>query len=359
MSSIVDWELAASIAGVLADDGPAADPERRRELQEANRESIAAVRSYTGLQPQSPVPDAEWVSRREWAEVNLTALRESLAPVEERLAGDGRAPALLEGAAGATIGRLAAVQVGVLVGYGSRRVLGQFEFPILGDPERAPRLLFVAPNVATAQEELGAEPETVLRWIALHEVTHAVHFASTPWLRGHLSRLARELIERSGIGIGPGELLGLAGRMIGSDPRSLARELAESDPLTLLTPPDSRELLREVQSTMAAIEGFAEHVMDAAAPLLGEEIGELRESMERRRDHRGPLARLLSWLLGMELKLRQYRDGKRFTDEVVTAEGIATLNRAWSSPELLPSSEELEHPSLWLARAGAASPAAA
>ncbi len=69
-------------------------------------------------------------------------------------------------------------------------MLGQYEFPVLG-PERPPRLLFVAPNVAEAQRNLEGEPRTVLRWIALHEVTHAVHFGAAPWLRAHLRGLAR------------------------------------------------------------------------------------------------------------------------------------------------------------------------
>jgi coenzyme F420 biosynthesis associated uncharacterized protein len=328
-------------------------------LQSATGEATEAVLSYTGLEPAGALPEPEWVSRKEWAEINLGSLRESLVPVERRLAADGRLAGMLEGAIGASVGRLAAVQLGSLVGYGSRRVLGQFEFPILGEADRSPRLIFVATNIEGAQAELGADPETVLRWIALHEVTHAVHFTATPWLRPYLSGLAAELIEGSRLGIGPRDLLALAGRVVGSDPRELARELAASDPLTLLSPPDSRALLAQVQAAMAAVEGFAEHVMDAAAPLIGEQIGELRESMERRRDRRGPLARLLAWLLGIELKLRQYRDGKRFVDEVVGVAGIATLNRAWDSPGALPTGDELAAPDRWLKRTAADRAAAA
>lgn len=353
MSSLVDWGLAVSVAGLLADDRPPAVGQGLDGLRAASAEAAEAVRSYTGLEPTVALPEAEWVSRREWTEINLQSLRESLLPVERRLASEGRLSGMLEGALGATLGRVAAVQLGSLVGYASRRVLGQFEFPILGDPDRSPRLIFVSANIEAAQAELGADPETVLRWIALHEVTHAVHFTATPWLRPYLSGLAGELIEGSRLGIGPRDLFALAGRVAGTDPRKLARDLAASDPLTLLSPPESRALLARVQAAMATVEGFAEHVMDAAAPLLGEEIGGLRESMERRRDRRGPLARLLAWLLGMELKLRQYRDGKRFVDEVVETAGIATLNRAWGAPEALPTGEELAAPALWLERTAA------
>jgi uncharacterized protein (DUF2342 family) len=99
-------------------------------------------------------------------------------------------------------------------------------------------------------------------------------------------------------------------------------------------------------------------VMDAAAGRLGPAVVELRAAMERRRDGRSTLARLLSWLLGFEMKLRQYRDGKRFADDVVGRAGIEGLNAAWNGPDSLPRLPELSDPELWLARVAAA-PAAA
>ena len=59
---------------------------------------------------------------------------------------------------------------------------------------------------------------------------------------------------------------------------------------------------------------------------------------------------VLSRLLGLEMKLRQYRQGKAFCDEVVGRRGIAVLNRAWSEPAALPRPSELERPGRWLAR---------
>ena len=187
MSGLVDWELAGRVAGLLAGDDPASPaPGGPGDLEGAVADSAGAVGEYTGLVPAQPLPRPEWVSRRRWAEIALGSLRDSLGAVEAELTGrigsGGPAGAL----ARATVGRLAAVQVGALVGYGSRRVLGQYEFPLLGPADREPRLLFVTANIAEAQSRFEAEPEAVLRWIALHEVTHAVHFGSTPWLAGHL-----------------------------------------------------------------------------------------------------------------------------------------------------------------------------
>ncbi len=348
MSELVDWSLAARIAELAAgESGELPDDDALREAVEA---SSGAVRSYTGLVPEQPVPAPEWVSRREWASINLDSVRESIAPLEERLGATGL-PGPAGDALGGALGKVAGAQLGALVGYASRRVLGQFEFPLLGPPRPA-RLLFVAPNVAAAAASLDGPPETVLRWIALHEVTHAVHFSSAPWLRDHLGGLASSLLEGSRLGIGPSELAAAARSIVSTDPRRTLSQLWSSDPLTLLTPADSRHLLESTQATMAAVEGFAEHVMDAAAPALGENVFQLRAAMEERRDGRAPLARLLSWLLGLELKMRQYRDGKRFCDGVVELAGIEDLNRAWEGPETLPQLGELADPGAWLQRTG-------
>jgi uncharacterized protein (DUF2342 family) len=59
----------------------------------------------------------------------------------------------------------------------------------------------------------------------------------------------------------------------------------------------------------------------------------------------------------MELKLRQYRLGKAFSDAVVAEAGPEALNGVWRAPGALPSLAELERPLEWLDRAHAATPA--
>ena len=62
------------------------------------------------------------------------------------------------------------------------------------------------------------------------------------------------------------------------------------------------------------------------------------------------LLKLLDKLLGMDLKLRQYEQGKAFCDGVVARAGIEGLNRVWAGPENLPSVAELSDPDGWLQR---------
>jgi putative hydrolase len=101
---------------------------------------------------------------------------------------------------------------------------------------------------------------------------------------------------------------------------------------------------------MAVLEGYAEHVMDAVGGDVLEDLPSLRGALDRRRRERSGFLRLLERLIGMDLKLRQYEQGKRFCDAVVARGGIDTLNRAWASPEAMPTLPELDDPVAWIAR---------
>jgi uncharacterized protein (DUF2342 family) len=57
-------------------------------------------------------------------------------------------------------------------------------------------------------------------------------------------------------------------------------------------------------------------------------------------------------LLGLDLKLRQYEQGKRFCDWVVSERGTEGLQHVFSGPEALPTLEELLDPPRWLERTG-------
>ena len=73
---------------------------------------------------------------------------------------------------------------------------------------------------------------------------------------------------------------------------------------------------------------------------------------ERRQQVRGP-ARLLQQVLGLEAKLRQYREGEEFIRAVEQAGGTDLFNRVWQGPEWLPTLAEIRDPADWVARVGA------
>lgn len=93
--------------------------------------------------------------------------------------------------------------------------------------------------------------------------------------------------------------------------------------------------------------------MDAIGGRLDPGYARLREAVEAERERRGTLDLIAARLLGLDMKLRQYRLGKRFADSVAERSGIAGLNEVWRAPDALPVPEELDRPERWMARAGA------
>src|ERR687889_828004 len=201
MGAVIDWSLATQVARGVSRLQPAGDPAPFEALEGPSEESERLVSVYTGLVAAGPLPVAEAVGRDEWAEANLASLRGVLEPVADRL-GDGLGP--LSGIVGSGLGALLAAEAGAISGFLAGRVLGQYEFPIL-DPDAPARLLFVAPNLGQAAGALEAEPDQLLRWVALHETTHALQFGAVPWLREHLAACVRELV--AGMSFQGGSLL--------------------------------------------------------------------------------------------------------------------------------------------------------
>jgi uncharacterized protein (DUF2342 family) len=83
--------------------------------------------------------------------------------------------------------------------------------------------------------------------------------------------------------------------------------------------------------------------------LLGD-LSDLRRALDARRRERPPLLAWLERVLGLELKLRQYQQGRAFCDGVLERADVPTLHRAFERPELLPTLAELGDPGAWLDR---------
>jgi coenzyme F420 biosynthesis associated uncharacterized protein len=329
---MVDWSIARSVARLAAggnEHGPAPF-----DVVALTAEMEPHVSAYTGLELLSPVPPAEALSRADWAAANLDGLTHILDPVAERL--EDRL---------AFAGPLAA-EAGLVLGYISQRVLGQYEVSLLG-ADAPPRLLFVGPNLAKAVTSMDVDPEAFGRWVCAHELTHVFQFQGVPWLRDHMRGLLRQYLATVDVRIRRGDAGGLPSL---PDLGRLVETFREGGLAALVQTREQRGLLGRVQSVMAVIEGYSEHVMDVVAERAIPAHEPLRAAMDARRRNRSAPERVIERLLGFEAKLRQYEQGKRFSDAVVAEAGIEALNRVWRAPEALPSAEELERPAAWIER---------
>jgi coenzyme F420 biosynthesis associated uncharacterized protein len=341
---MVDWSLARRVAALA---GASAGPvDIGVDLIEATTRLEPEVVRYTGLDPQGSAPPAELVDRAGWADANLVTIGHLLDPIADRLAERlGRAGPIagpLRMAAGSTI----AAEAGLITGYMSQRVLGQFELSLI-QPEAPTRLLFVAPNLNKAITELEVERDPFIDWIVLHELTHVIQFTGVPWLRDHLGALLRRYLDSVDVQIKTGSAGGLPSL---PNMQDLVERFRDGGLMALIQNREQRELIDQLQPVMAVIEGYSEHVMDALGETLVPGYEKLRDAMDRRRRSRSAPERLLHKLLGLDMKMRQYVQGKQFCDAVAREVGIEGLNAVWRSPADMPTAAELDDPQAWIRR---------
>jgi coenzyme F420 biosynthesis associated uncharacterized protein len=364
----IDWSTAQRVGELLAGSPTVAGGEIGGESLQLLAERFALrVSDYTALASPAQLPPLETVDRSDWIAANLKTMQPVLEPLVQQAGGLAPRPrhrafgsrgqdlAPLYDALGAAGGLLLGAQIGAMAGMLSQRVLGQYDLALL-DASVAPRLLLVGPNLDQAARTMQVEREQLVSWVTIHELTHAIQFSGAPWLREHLGGLLRELIQGLQVNVSLGTLLRLPD---GRDVRTLAARLRHGELLRLTLGEERWQLVARMQATMSLVEGHAEHVMDAVGAEVLPALPRLRAAMTRRREGRGLPWRVLERLLGLELKLRQYEEGRRFCDAVVAAgdragergvDGRRLLALAWRSPADLPSAAELAAPERWIGR---------
>ncbi|MER5806841.1 zinc-dependent metalloprotease [Streptomyces sp. NPDC002033] len=363
-AEMVDWNLAVATATRLVRPGPDVSRDEARavvaELRRHARTSEEHVRAFTRMMPEgSPLPDTPVlvVDRAGWVKANVAGFRELLGPLLGKMQ-DRRAGAPGAAVLGAVGGKVTGVELGMLLSFLASRVLGQYEtfapaLPDLpGGSATGGRLLLVAPNIVHVERELEVNPHDFRLWVCLHEETHRTQFTAVPWLRAHLEGEIQTFLGATELE--PGAVLvrlreavqSFAGARPEAEQGDEGRSLVE-----LVQTPQQREVLGRLTAVMSLLEGHADFVMDGVGPEVVPSVAEIREKFQQRRaTGAGRLDAALRKLLGLDAKLRQYRDGERFVRAVVDQVGTDGFNRVWTSPNTLPTKAEIARPADWVAR---------
>jgi len=375
--SPVSWDAAARIAAQLVRPGPTAPREELEALVAALRvaadQAAEHVAELTRLSPAGHTTRVVVVDRAHWAKANVAMLRVMTGTALPN-AGGSLAP-LARG--------VSAAQIGAVLAALASRVLGQFDpFTVEpsgavpgavpggettpGAPAERGRLLLVAPNVLRMERELGADPRQFRLWVCLHEQTHAAQFATAPWLAEHVRDAARWLVDSlssdlSGRLAGSAALRDLAEGVVraltaqrhapqaGRRP-DLEAAAAASPLIGAVLNPEQRRVFAELSAVMSLLEGHADVMMDAVGTDVLPSVHSIRAAFEGVRGGRGAVDRVLRGVLGLDLKLAQYRDGAAFVRAAQAAVGIDGFNAVWTRPGFLPTPEEIADPGAWVRR---------
>ena len=113
--------------------------------------------------------------------------------------------------------------------------------------------------------------------------------------------------------------------------------------IDLVQTPAQRETVDRVTAVMSLLEGHADVVMDSVGPEVIPTVEHIRAKFTVRRQGQG-MDKIIRKLLGLDAKMRQYRDGASFCRAVLAEVGMAGLNRVWTSPETLPTASRDRRP---------------
>lgn len=338
--------VARRVAGDGGLDGSYLLERLRRDLGDAVVRSEELVAEASGI-PAPPPVAWDVIDRATWAEVNIASMSTLMAPLADKIGERMKTVPLPVRIAQRS---LLSAEVGLLLGYISRRVLGQYDLLV---PEngsgtrRGVPLIFVGPNMVETERRLGLVPEDFALWVAVHEVTHRFQFAGVPWLRDHFLSLVRRYLDQVDL-----DARDLAARLSTAVRKLMSRStpVEERNPVYLLASDDQRAALDEIQALMALVEGHGNFVMDLVGSQVIPTSARMRALFRKRRGQANAVQRALGHVLGLEMKLRQYEVGQQFCDEVYRRGGTAALSRLWADPTEMPTIAELREPSRWLLR---------
>ena len=342
-AAYVDYEFAKRTGQVITKAGPQVSPEEAAEivadLRAAAAEAVEPVAETSGMRAPDAAPPPLVVDRAGWIGANVDSFEAMLDPIIDKLTAKRKVNL---GPTAAAIGsKVTGAEIGGLLAFLSSKILGQYDLA----PGGTPRLLLVAPNIVQVERQLDVDPHDFRRWVAMHEETHRVQFTAVPWLREHMIRQSQQLA----VDLAP------TPEDIGNRLQQLANRLPEvirsGEGLgQLFATPEQKAKIADITAIMSLLEGHADVVMDDVGPRVIPSVAEIRAKFDRRRMSSVGVDRLLRKLLGLDAKLRQYRDGAGFVRAVMDAVGREGLAAVWASPETLPRAPEILDPAAWVRR---------
>ncbi len=343
-AGLMNWRQSAGVAIEIAGRPPGEgkiDPGAGDEFAEYARRLWPVVMETAHLKAVGAPPRPILLSREEW----IATTSQSIAPLVELVLGELAGEDRRIGSRFKRVsGTIVSSELGIVLGYIATRVLGQYDVDLLNKDARPPQLFMIYPNIVATEERLGVDSAAFRQWLTLHELTHALEFRANEWLANYLNSLIMEHI---------GYLKSRIGRS-GSDsdsdnPWHIFRMMF-SGSMSRLMSAQENPVLAKTQALMSILEGYSEFIMDrAAAQVIGPRHN-VAELFESGRAQRGVLQKVFERIIGLHMKVEQYKLGFDFISVVDEAHGLELVNRVWTGPESIPTLTELEQPELWIDR---------
>jgi coenzyme F420 biosynthesis associated uncharacterized protein len=346
-SGAVDWDLARTVAAKVNRNEPhlrgAELAKMNDDFEEFTALAEELVGEETGLVSLDGDARGRVADRAAWVDANIRSFQRLLKPMLDQLDDKMHSPLSGLGA------KAAGVEVGVLLGWMSSRVLGQYDLLVIEDehPDEQDIVYYVGSNVA-ALEKRFAFPERDFRlWLALHEVTHRAQFTGVPWMRTHFLGLVNKTMED--VEPDPQRFVDGLRRIIEAK-KDGDDALADGGLTAVFATENQRESLEQIGGLMSLLEGHGDTTMDRAGKGVVHGAERFGRILRQRRQNASKFVLLIQRLAGIEAKMKQYAQGEAFIEAVEDHGGRELMDRVWEAPTLLPALTEIREPQLWIDR---------
>ena len=347
--TLINWERAKSLALAMnrAEDTPSYPESVLLEYRGLVARCEPLIAEYMNVHLPQPMEQVFVFNRADWIAANIRAFADLFAPMESLNTVRGLKSPTAVALVGGLNQTVLSAEIGVLLGYLARRVLGQYDLALLGkEPVSGGKLYFVEPNIEAAAEMMQLDGHDFRLWLALHETTHAFEFEAFPWVRPHFNALLERYIT-----LVTNDLRNLQGGVRAFMERIQSRRgTGNGSLIDMVMTPEQKALFDEMQALMSVVEGYSNHIMNAVGKQVLPSLDKMQRAFESRQRQRTPAEQLFIRLTGLEMKMEQYRVGEQFIDAVVRERNHDFALRVWSGPESLPTLAELRHPKQWIAR---------
>lgn len=186
------------------------------------------------------------------------------------------------------------------------------------------RLLLCAPNMLGMAGRIDDRRDLVTDLVCLHEQTHRLQDANAPWMSDYIFEQLKIRLH------------------VGCD---------ETD--ADLCKIGKRQASQRIDVAMSIVEGHAQMISE---DLMRERYSDFEDARKRGIENTPAIqkwsSRAVAAIPPLRKKHAQYKKGEAFCRTILGNAGMDTLNRVWSSPEMLPTPQEFSTPQLWLDRIG-------
>ncbi|HEX2282423.1 MAG TPA: zinc-dependent metalloprotease [Thermomicrobiales bacterium] len=360
-SGMIDWDRVRKVATSMNQEAALTGRQRARldtEYRELVERTVPMVANYTGDTLPYPMDQIYAFDRVDWINANIESFKVMFEPIERlNLTENDKVPNAIGAIWTGFNQTVLSAEMGFLLGYLARRVLGQYDLALLGrEPlETTGKLYFVHPNIRNLERNLKLPSDQFRLWLALHETTHAFEFEAHPWLREYMNGMLEEYFTFLSNDVEYLKRGFEAIRMFWDRARDNSSEA--NSWIEMVMTPGQRRLFNKMQAMMSVVEGYSNHVMNAVGRDLMPDFTTISNRFEQRQRNRTNAEQLFARLTGLDLKLEQYRLGEQFINEVVIARGHDFARRVWDGPESLPTLDELRRPEQWIMRMEQSPPA--